>query len=97
MLSITILTIFLPLISSAQSHTVKVGNDGLNIEPDVVRAGVGDTITFDFYPKNHSIAQSSWDKPCEPLSSDGDTKPIFSGFFPVGDYEEVQRGLWKHR
>ena len=88
-------TFFLPLLISAETtHTVRVGNGGLTIDPDNVQAEVGDFINFEFYPNNHSIAQSSFDKPCEPLSGGAGVKPIFSGFFPVdttnGDKEAKQ-------
>jgi hypothetical protein len=42
-----------------------------------VIAEVGDRIEFHFLPKNHTIVQSSFDKPCEPLT---DGSGVFSGF-----------------
>ncbi len=78
------LGVLLPLLSSAETtHIVKVGSDGLNIDPDNVKAEVGDIVNFEFYPNNHSITQSSYDEPCVPLFGSTGVNPIFSGFFPV--------------
>jgi plastocyanin len=52
-------------------------NNGLQFEPENVVAEIGDTIEFHFLPKNHTVVQSSFDKPCEPLS---DGSGVFSGF-----------------
>jgi plastocyanin len=52
-------------------------NGGLHFEPENVVAEIGDLVEFHFMPKNHSIVQSSFDKPCEPLAND---KAVFSGF-----------------
>jgi plastocyanin len=62
------------------THRITAGsttaNKGLHFEPENVVAAIGDVIEFHFLPKNHSVVQSSFDKPCEPLS----TASIFSGF-----------------
>ncbi|KAF2033232.1 hypothetical protein EK21DRAFT_109033 [Setomelanomma holmii] len=52
-------------------------NNGLHFEPENVVAEIGDLVEFHFLPKNHTIIQSSFDKPCEPLSNGAG---IFSGF-----------------
>jgi plastocyanin len=54
---------------------VATGNLSLTFSPDNVVAEIGDYIEFHFNPKNHSIVQSSFDRPCEPLQGG-----IFSGF-----------------
>lgn len=57
-------------------HIVKVGKDNLlTFEPNTITAAVGETVEFHFWPKAHSIAQSSFDKPCVPLSDSS----FFSG------------------
>ncbi|KAF1956501.1 hypothetical protein CC80DRAFT_59146 [Byssothecium circinans] len=53
------------------------GNAGLHFEPQNVVAEIGDLIEFHFLPKNHTVVQSSFDKPCEPLAGG---KGVFSGF-----------------
>jgi plastocyanin len=52
-------------------------NNGLHFEPENVVAEIGDIIEFRFLPKNHTVVQSSFDKPCEPLA---DGSGVFSGF-----------------
>ncbi|KAL9945863.1 hypothetical protein ACHAO5_004464 [Verticillium nonalfalfae] len=64
-------------------HVVKVGENGLTFEPAEVTAAVGDVVEFHFWPQAHSVAQSSFDSPCQPLNTTG----FFSG--PV----RVQSGV----
>jgi plastocyanin len=66
-----------------------VENSGLHFEPQNVVAEIGDLIEFHFLPKNHTVVQSSFDKPCEPLA---DGSGIFSGFnfaTPSGEADNV--------
>jgi plastocyanin len=67
---------------SVVTHTVAVGRGGLKFEPDNVVAEIGEIIEFHYLPKNHSVAQSSFDKPCVPLDNGAS---IFSGFQPTAD------------
>ena len=53
-------------------------------DPSNVTAAKGDVLEFHFYPANHSIAQSSFDKPCI-----ADETGIWSGFVPVTKEEVV--------
>ncbi|KAI9053979.1 hypothetical protein LZ554_002923 [Drepanopeziza brunnea f. sp. 'monogermtubi'] len=57
--------------SSASSpiHSVTVGKSGLVFDPSTITAQVGDKIEFHFFPSRHSVAQSSFAKPCEPLNA----------------------------
>jgi len=67
----------LPVATFAAQHEVEVGDDGkLIYNPDTVQAAVGDTVVFKFYPGAHSVAQSTFDNPCQPS-----TNGIWSGFF----------------
>lgn len=75
---------FLPLavlpFALATNYDVKVGvnkdnQPGLYYTPDKLTPAKGDTVRFAFTSDQHSVAQSSFDKPCEYLK-DG----IFSGF-----------------
>ncbi|KAF2477487.1 Cupredoxin [Lindgomyces ingoldianus] len=54
----------------AVDHSVKVGgnNKELTFTPNNINATKGDTVTFHFWPSNHSVAQSTFAKPCEPMS-----------------------------
>jgi len=67
-----------PASTASGVHTVDVGQNGLTYNPNTVNASVGDTILFNFHPINHSVVQSTFDKPCQPQSNG-----IFSGFMPV--------------
>jgi len=64
--------------ASAANFQVQVGNGGLTFTPNTVNASVGDTVSFVFYPKNHTVTQSSFTAPCQPLSGGLD-----SSFQPV--------------
>lgn len=63
---------------SKVTHSVVAGLGGLVFSPDNIVAQVGEIVEFHYLPKNHSVVQSSFDKPCVPL--DGG---FFSGFQPI--------------
>ncbi|KIO32586.1 hypothetical protein M407DRAFT_50180, partial [Tulasnella calospora MUT 4182] len=61
-------------------HDVIVGGAaGLVYTPNQVWANKGDYVRFTFQFKNHTVTQSSFEKPCDPLKGGFD-----SGFMPVG-------------
>lgn len=64
--------------SLAVDYSVAVGPNGNTFEPDAITADEGDRIVFTFYPRNHSVAESTFDEPCEQTDSG-----IFSGYYPV--------------
>jgi len=68
--------------ASAADHAVMVGETGLSFSPDNITAVEGDTVTFHFYPKAHSVVQSAFTSPCEPLQNG-----FFSGFVPTSSGE----------
>jgi plastocyanin len=76
--SATLAAIAAATSASAANFQVQVGNGGLMFTPPSVNASVGDTVSFVFYPKNHTVTQSSFPAPCQPLSGG-----IDSGFQPV--------------
>jgi plastocyanin len=50
-------------------HKIIVGADGLfAYNPSNISAAIGDTVTFEFRPKNHTVTQSSFSNPCQPLA-----------------------------
>jgi plastocyanin len=59
------------------THTVTAGLGGLRFEPNNIFSQVGDVVEFHFLPANHSVVQSSFDDPCQPLAA---TPGFFSGF-----------------
>lgn len=69
------------------THIVQVGgpNGSLTFLPNNVKAAPGDLVQFQFYPKNHSVAQSTFDQPCVPIQNvmSNNTDAFFSGFMPT--------------
>lgn len=70
----------------AVDHNVAVGTKTgeLVFKPDTITAAEGDTVTFRFWPKNHSIAQAAFNSPCTPLNNG-----FWSGFVPTTDTNNV--------
>jgi len=68
-----------PVTATSSPFQVKVGADGLTYTPSNIIAEVGTQIEFNFFPKNHTVTQSNFKDPCQPLSSGG----FFSGFVPT--------------
>jgi len=62
---------------------VTVGQNGLTYSPNNITAAVGTAVEFSFFPKNHTVTQSSFADPCHPLSTNGAFNGFFSGFVPT--------------
>ncbi|KAJ8522664.1 hypothetical protein ONZ45_g791 [Pleurotus djamor] len=74
--------------ASTKDHRVIVGGPGkLFYDPANITAQIGDTVTFEFRQKNHTVTASSFDAPCSPLSltSPSGALGFDSGFVPVAD------------
>lgn len=56
------------------------GSAGLVYTPAEVQAAVGDMVVFNFQSMNHSLTQSTFDLPCDPMEGGMD-----SGFMPNPD------------
>jgi len=70
--------------STTTDHRVLVGDGGaLAYNPPNITAQIGDTITFEFRAKNHTISQSSFAAPCRLLGATSGTPGFDSGFTPV--------------
>ncbi|ESK94304.1 hypothetical protein Moror_8289 [Moniliophthora roreri MCA 2997] len=77
-----------PTAATSTDHRVVVGGPGkLTYEPSNINAQVGDTVTFEFRQKNHTVTQSTFDNPCRALSLTSTTGQIGfdSGFMAVAD------------
>ncbi|KXH59189.1 extracellular serine-rich protein [Colletotrichum salicis] len=59
------------------THSVVAGLGGLRFDPDNVVAEIGDIVEWHYLPRNHSIAESNFGNPCNPLA---DGSSFFSGF-----------------
>ncbi|KAH7115102.1 Cupredoxin [Dendryphion nanum] len=77
----------------AEDISVAVGlkNGSLIFNPESITAKNGDNIHFKFWPKNHSVAQSAFASPCQPLANG-----IFSGYVPTTDAEKVATTQFKY-
>ncbi|KAK6537264.1 hypothetical protein TWF694_011456 [Orbilia ellipsospora] len=64
------------------THSVVVGRGGLLFDPQNVVAEIGDIVEFHFTSRNHSVAQSNFANPCQPIGPDA----FFSGFNFVTQY-----------
>jgi len=71
--------------SSSQDHKIIVGGSSLTFQPANITAQPGDTITFEFHQKNHTITQSSFAAPCQKLASTSTSGQVGfdSEFMPV--------------
>ncbi|RFU30209.1 hypothetical protein B7463_g6134, partial [Scytalidium lignicola] len=61
---------------NAATIDIAVGQTGLVMSPNSVRANVGDVLQFHFYPGGHSVVQGDFANPCLPSSSNA----FFSGY-----------------
>ncbi|KAH6897434.1 hypothetical protein B0T10DRAFT_186235 [Thelonectria olida] len=61
--------------AAAATHTVTVGGPGgLIYQPDQLQdVPIGDTVIFEFLSQNHTVTQSSFDLPCDPLAGGMDS------------------------
>ncbi|KAL1967465.1 hypothetical protein VTN77DRAFT_3250 [Rasamsonia byssochlamydoides] len=66
-------------------HVVQVGQNGsLTFSPDNLQVNPGEMVQFQFWPKNHSVVQSSFESPCTPIDTVQPNVTGFkSGFMPV--------------
>ncbi|KAJ6256860.1 hypothetical protein Dda_8730 [Drechslerella dactyloides] len=65
------------------------GDLELVFTPEVVYQDVGQQVRFQFYPQNHSVAQSSLDRPCAPLGGASSAVGFFSGFNSIDSTDQT--------
>ncbi|EEB92405.1 hypothetical protein MPER_09091, partial [Moniliophthora perniciosa FA553] len=68
----------LPAVLAANYDVTVAPGGELVFSPEYVQAAIGDTVTFTFNPKNHTVTQSTFDQPCN-LNPEG----FSTGFVPV--------------
>ena len=68
-------------VVSAVTHQVMVGQSGLAFNPSSVNASQGDMVQFIFYPKNHTVTQSTFAAPCQAMANgvDSSFQPVAAG------------------
>lgn len=67
-------------------HIVQVGDKEGNLKfyPEELEVAVGELVQFHFYPRNHSVARSTFAEPCNPIEGSANASAgFFSGFMPV--------------
>jgi plastocyanin len=67
-------------------QVVKVSDESgsLTYSPNNIQAAPGSMVQFHFYPKNHSVVQSTFANPCVPIGNIAPNPPgLFSGFMPI--------------
>lgn len=75
-------------LAGAAKHIVDVGKNGvLAFTPNSTVAAVGDIVEFHYYPKDHSVVQTSFASPCQFNLPN----PFFSGFMPTTSGEAVSQ------
>lgn len=58
-----------PSTPTSADHRVIVGGSSLTFQPSNITASPGDTITFEFHSKNHTVTESTFSQPCAALTS----------------------------
>jgi len=91
----TLLSVVPALAITVQAATFNVnvgafqnGTSGLVFDPNTVAAVVGDNVLFKFFPKAHSVSQSTFANPCvtmPPNATSGAPGGIDSGLMPVAE------------
>ncbi|RYP07879.1 hypothetical protein DL764_002245 [Monosporascus ibericus] len=82
----------LGLASAQRLHVVSVSGEGdwaLKFSPDNIKVPVGDMIQFQFRAGNHSVVQSNFDNPCEPIKMHTGAEGFYSGYQLVAASEEM--------
>lgn len=55
--------------SEPQVHLIKAGSGGFKFTPqELTNVSVGDIVTFEFYPPDHSVVQAEFGSACVPYS-----------------------------
>jgi plastocyanin len=72
-------------VASAQkTWTVTVAQNGsLTFSPDKLVAQPGEFVQFQFHAGNHTVTQSTFDSPCQPVSMHSNLTGFHSGFLPA--------------
>jgi plastocyanin len=81
--------------ASPKVHLVQVGAGGFHFEPaQLDNVAVGDVVTFEFYPPDHSVARAEYGKePCMPYEYTGRDK---TGFWSETQWVDTVRDVCYH-
>ncbi|EMD86725.1 hypothetical protein COCHEDRAFT_1160387 [Bipolaris maydis C5] len=72
-------------------HTVKAGAGGFHFEPaELANVSVGDVVTFEFYPPDHSVARAEFGSACVPYEYTGRDR---TGFWSETQWVETPSNI----
>lgn len=72
------------LASAQTTHVVAVAQNGsLTYLPDKLSPSAGDFVQFQFHAGNHTVTQSTFPQPCQPVGMNSNVTGFHSGFMPV--------------
>lgn len=74
-------------LASAQTSVTVVEvsskNNSLTFSPDNIKVAAGSMVQFQFLAGNHTVTQSTFDEPCQPISMFSNVTGFHSGYVPV--------------
>ncbi|KAK3293604.1 Cupredoxin [Chaetomium fimeti] len=78
-------------VASAQkTWSVAVAQNGsLTFSPDKLVAQPGEFVQFQFHAGNHTVTQSTFDQPCQPIGMSSNVTGFHSGFLPAAASAEM--------
>ncbi|KAL5371012.1 hypothetical protein PMIN02_012952 [Paraphaeosphaeria minitans] len=80
--------------SEPQIHLVKVGAGGFQFEPaELNNVSVGDIVTYEFYPLDHSVARAEYGSACVPYEYTGKDR---IGFWSKTQWVETASDVGGH-
>ncbi|KAK4111093.1 Cupredoxin [Canariomyces notabilis] len=83
-LSTLVLAALSSLASAQRTWVVSVAqNASLTFSPDRLTVQPGEMVQFQFLAGNHTVTQSTFDKPCQPIAMNSNVTGFHSGFLPV--------------
>ncbi|KAK3990745.1 hypothetical protein QBC44DRAFT_264213 [Cladorrhinum sp. PSN332] len=82
--STLLLTALASIASAQRTWVVTVAQNGsLTYSPNKISAQPGEFVQFQFLAGNHTITQSTFDNPCQPVAMHTNATGFHSGFQPV--------------
>lgn len=77
--------------SEVRVHVVKAGAGGFHFEPaELTNVSVGDVVTFEFYPPDHSVARAEYGSACVPYEYTGRDR---TGFWSETQWVKTPRDV----
>lgn len=79
---LTTLITTIPMVTAQKTHLVTVGYNGtITFSPSKLSdVSPGEAIQFQFVAGNHTVTQSTFDAPCQPIVMNSNVTGIHSGF-----------------